>query len=103
MSRINKFTPIVKYVLETNERARCDDFILINEVYKHLWKDINFVYFGQVMENHKAYGLPALATIIRIRRRLQLENKELEASDEVKQQRKQEELDIRAYLKERSE
>lgn len=75
MARISKVEPMVYNALVERPEARADDHILVLEVYK------NYVSaemtLQAVFENHIVLGLPSLASIIRIRRKLQLRHPEL--------------------------
>lgn len=75
MARINKVEPLVYNALLECPETRADDHILVLEVYK------NFVSADMslqaVFANHIVLGLPSLASIIRIRRKLQLKYPEL--------------------------
>lgn len=94
MARIKTVEPLVYKALMDNPSARCDDFILVAEVYK------NFVTDGMrllhVLENHALLGLPSFASIIRIRRILQKKYPELEKEQTAKMRTKAE-SDYKAY------
>lgn len=70
MARIQKVQPIVLEVLEKQPAARSDDFILILEVLKHyVPSEFNIEW---CLKHHVQLGLPSFASIIRIRRKLQI-------------------------------
>lgn len=75
MSRINNVQPLVYRALTDRPETRTDDFILILEVLK------NFVSpemrLETVLEHHAELGVPSLASILRIRRKLQTKYPEL--------------------------
>lgn len=61
----------VEYVLREYEDARKDDFILIYRVFKEV--NENAVIrnpFYHIMLNHNQYGFPAIASIMRARRKV---------------------------------
>lgn len=86
---------VVKVKLRDNPMARCDDMRLIYDVYKVYLPNIDKVPIMSLMYNHKAYGLPSIASIIRYRRKLQAEYPELEATDKIKEERKKKEQQFR--------
>ena len=68
---IYKTEAIVEKVLRQHEDSRTDDFVLIYRVYCEI--DENMVIrkpFHEVMLNHKKYNLPAIASIMRSRRKI---------------------------------
>lgn len=70
MAKIMQVQPLVLEALETNPATRKDDFILILEVLKHyIPTDFNLEW---CLKNHVKLGLPSFASIIRIRRLLQV-------------------------------
>lgn len=71
MKNIYKTEAIVKKVLEEYEDSRADDFILIYRVFKEINESLVIrELFCEVMINHIQYGLPAISTIMRCRRKL---------------------------------
>lgn len=71
MSKVRVVEPLVKTVLEENEVARNDDFVLIAEVYYKLNPVCARLSFATVMLGHKELKLPSIASITRSRRKLQ--------------------------------
>ena len=69
---INKF---VKEILETDERARADDFYLIAQVVKKMSYRVNTVSFLYVLEHAKDFNLPSFEAITRARRNVQRKNR----------------------------
>lgn len=96
MAKIQKVEPLVYKALVDIPATRDNDFILIHEVLK------NFVdtkmSISTALNNHVILGLPSFASIIRIRRKLQAQYKELEGT-KVKEQRAKEEQEFRDYAK----
>ena len=85
-NRIHKLEEYVKPVLDTNVSARCDDFILILEVYKKFLGKTTYLEdmtFADLMENHIVLNLPPFESITRCRRKLQELYPELQADDKV--------------------
>lgn len=85
----------VEYILYTCPRARNDDFILINEVYKRYYFNTNIISFDNMLNNHKNYKLPSFESITRARRKLQAEKEELKVCDLVKIAREKKEKEYR--------
>ena len=66
-----KTEEVVERVLRQHKDTRSDDFILIYRVFKEI--NENAVIrepFYQIMLNHKEYGLPAIASVMRVRRKV---------------------------------
>lgn len=66
-----KTEEVVERVLRQRKDTRSDDFILIYRVFKEI--NENAVIrepFYQIMLNHKEYGLPAIASVMRARRKV---------------------------------
>ena len=66
-----KTEEVVERVLRQHKDTRSDDFILIYRVFKEI--NENAVIrepFYHIMLNHKEYGLPAIASIMRARRKV---------------------------------
>lgn len=87
MSKLRRIEPIVRQVLEENEAARKDDFLLVAEVYSKLVPESANMPFGVVMLGHKSLNLPYFETIRRTRQKLQASNEELRPSQEVQDAR----------------
>lgn len=88
MARIENVQPLVYNALVNNPVTRTDDFILVLEVLK------NFVTaemrLETVLEHHTELGIPSFASIIRIRRKLQIKHPELENKTTAKMREKAE-------------
>ena len=69
MKKLKGLEPIVKEALVNVPAARKDDFKLVLEVYKN-FIPVDTTLFN-ALENHKLWGLPPFASIIRVRRKLQ--------------------------------
>ena len=94
MARITKVQPIVHNILIDKPETRADDFILALEVYKHF---VNIeMSLATVFEHHIELGLPSLASIVRVRRKLQRKHPELEDKTAA-EIRAQEETEFRDY------
>lgn len=97
MSKLKTLEPIIKAILENNKEARKDDFILVLEVYKKRIKPNTPI--SVALENHKELRLPPFASIIRVRRKLQLEDPSL-CDAETVEKRAAAEGDFREYVQE---
>lgn len=87
MARLNIVEPLVKEILERNEEARGDNFILVAEVYYRLVPEVANCSFTAVMLAHKEFKLPSIESITRARRKLQAEYEDLRPSEEVQNAR----------------
>lgn len=70
-SKLYKTEELVKEVLIKYKDSRSDDFVLIYRVYQSI--DENAVIrepFYKIMLNHKEYRLPAIASVMRARRKV---------------------------------
>lgn len=66
-----KIEEIVELVLREHKDTRSDDFILIYRVFKKINENVVIREpFHHVMLNHKYYKLPAIASIMRARRKV---------------------------------
>lgn len=75
MERIRNVQPLVYNALVENPETRKDDFILVLEVFKNfITGDMRL---ETVLKHHKELGVPSFASIIRIRRKLQIKYPEL--------------------------
>lgn len=75
MKKIKGVQEIVHKILKEQPATRCDDFLLVLEVFKtKVPADFSI---SDAFKNHKALGLPSFASIIRTRRKLQMEHAEL--------------------------
>lgn len=97
MSKIKIIEPLVQSILEKNEEARKDDFLLVAEVYYSLVPEVADCSFTSVMLSHKEFKLPSFEGITRARRKLQREYEDLRPSEEVLKHRKQKEEEYKEY------
>lgn len=70
---------IVKDVITEKPNLRNDDFMLISYIYSHIY-GVGNLPLQDVLENHKFYNLPSMASIVRARRKAQVEDPSLQAS-----------------------
>lgn len=81
MEKIKNVQPLVYNALVDHPETRTDDFILVLEVFK------NFITGNMSLEtvltHHKELGVPSFASIIRIRRKLQVKYPELATASTV--------------------
>lgn len=98
--RVKKIEPLVREALTNNPAARADDFILIYEVLKNFVTDK--MPLDTVLTHHIELGVPSFASIVRIRRKLQELNPDLEPSNKVKEIREQEEENYIEYARSNS-
>ena len=84
-----KVKELVKEVLINKPVTRGDDFILISEVLKYYVDGDTPI--AQALQEHKEHKLPSFASIIRFRRYIQLENKDLLPQKEIVEIRNAEE------------
>lgn len=68
--KIRTLEPIVQEVLEQNESARKDDFILLAEVIEKLGIDTR-ISFRSILLFHNEFQVPSFESITRCRRKLQ--------------------------------
>lgn len=99
MAKVKQVENIVKVILEENEQARNDDFVLITEVYNRLVPNVMNLTFNITMLGHKELRLPAFESITRARRKLQEKHEYLRATEKVQELRKEEELEYISYAK----
>ena len=66
-----KTEKIVEKVLRQHKDTRADDFVLIYRVFKELNENVVVrLPFFEIMLNHKEYRLPAIASVMRARRKV---------------------------------
>lgn len=82
-NRLHKLEDVVKPILESCPETRGDDFLLVYNVYMRLNPSLNNKKFRDIIFNHKSLGLPPFESITRVRRKLQLINKELRPCEEI--------------------
>ena len=87
--RLKKLEDIVKPILEESPLARNDDMYLYGEVIGVLNPAANDANVLEIMRYYKAYGLPPLISVGRVRRKIQEKCPEL-ASDRQLRRRQQE-------------
>lgn len=68
--KMKRLEPVVMDVMERYELTRSDDFLLIYYVFVELNNTIKDKPLYDVMLNHKAYGLPSMHSVTRVRRKL---------------------------------
>ena len=95
---MNNLKSTVEYILRTKPKARNDDFILIDELYKTYGINTNTP-FSYIVNHHKFLRLPSFESITRCRRKLQEEHEELKACDIVTIARSKKEAEYRELLK----
>lgn len=86
---------VVKVKLIEKPLTRCDDMRLVYEVYKEYLPSIDSIPIRALMLNHNAYNLPSLASIIRYRRKIQVEYPELQANEKIRKARRDKEKEYR--------
>ena len=96
MARIKTLEPLVYAALEEKPATRSDDFLLILEVLKHFVETDERLEI--VLQHHKELCLPSFASIIRIRRILQLKHPHL-VDKEMQEIRKSEEAEFKDYAR----
>ena len=97
MSKLSRLEPIIEEILRNNPATRKDDFILVLEVYKR--KISPNTPISLALANHKELGLTPFASIIRVRRKLQLADPSL-CDAVTKSKRLDAEEDYKDYAKE---
>lgn len=94
-----KTEEVVEQVLREHRDTRADDFILIYRVFKEINENVVIREpFYHVMLNHKEYKLPAIASIMRARRKVYEKYPYLNPK-KAKEFRKQKEAEYREYSK----
>lgn len=99
MLEIETTEKLVMQILQENEKARNSDNYLIIKVYERIYPPVAEMPFNVVLSHRKDYGLPALETIGRARRKIQANHPELCACDEVRTSRVALEDDFREYAR----
>lgn len=77
MKKIKGVQEIVHKILKEQPATRCDDFLLVLEVYKTKVPIIDNLTVSDAFRHHKDLNLPSFASIIRTRRKLQAQHAEL--------------------------
>ena len=97
MKRLKKLEPQIKEILKTKPATRKDDFLLVAEVYS------NYIPLsmpvGEALKEHNKHKLPSVASIIRVRRKLQSTDPSLCDAGTVNK-RLDAEADYKDYVKE---
>ncbi len=94
MARITKVQPLVYKALVDIPATRGNDYLLVLEVFKnYICEDMSI---KAILEHHAELGLPSFASIIRIRRKLQLKYPEL-INETAAEMRASEETEYKAY------
>ena len=91
-------TQYVEGILEKDRKARDSDSYLYLEVCRQYNPIALNLSFDEVMRNLKTYGYPSIETVGRIRRKLQEEQPELRASQQVQDWRAIKEEQARAGI-----
>lgn len=83
MNKIKGVQTIVHQILKEKPETRGDDFLLVLEVLKkYIPKEFSIEW---CLINHNKIGLPSFASIIRTRRKLQVDHPELEPAAAVQE------------------
>lgn len=82
MAKLNRISNIVLRVLEENEAARKDDFILFGCVLDEMGVPSNFD-MRTMLKNHVIFGLPSFASVTRARRKIQAQYPEFKEAKAV--------------------
>ena len=94
--RFKTLKPQIKDILKDNPATRGDDFLLVLEVYR------NYIPLSMpvkdALHDHKKYNLPSFASIIRVRRKLQVDNPNL-VNKKVKGFREDQEEQVLDYVR----
>lgn len=91
----------VREILIENEAARGDDFVLVYEVFKKI--DPHAFRYGEgafVAKYHAELGFPSYESITRSRRKLQKRFPELKPSEEILQERSDQEERVKEFVRE---
>lgn len=93
-----KLTELIYGFLKEDKQARDSDTHLYLKVCTHLNAVAIHMPFCDVVRNLKDLGLPSIETVTRLRRKVQSEHPELEASDKVAEWRADKEEQARAGI-----
>lgn len=94
MAKIKKVQDTVYEILSEDEETRKDDYVLILRVFERYISPNTQL--RTVCQKHKQLGLPSIHTIVRVRRKLQVEHPEL-MDEETKKIRSAEEEEYKQY------
>ena len=75
MAKLHKVQNIVYEILKENEETRKDDYLLVLKVLERYVSPRTHI--KTICNKHKQLGLPSLHTIVRVRRKLQVDHPEL--------------------------
>lgn len=100
MESLARVEDIVMDVLLENKAARNSDHFLYIEVIKKVNPEALHEPFERVLSCFSDYGLPRLETVGRLRRKAQERYPDLRGCDQVKTWRKENERNIKEYVKE---
>lgn len=91
-------TQIIADILIKDDKARDSDTYLYHAVCMYIAPVILTKPFGEVILNPKKYGIPGYDTVTRLRRKVQRDQDELKASEQVTQWRADKEEQVRAGI-----
>lgn len=86
--KLKKLQVLVKKILENNQEARKDNFLLVTNVYDALGIPVKSQ-FEYLMNKHKEYNLPSFESITRVRRKVVEEYPELKEIIEIRKEEEQ--------------
>lgn len=86
--KLRQVRNLVQIVLEENEEARNDNFVLVARVYEKLGVPIN-IQFNVLINEHKERKLPSFESICRARRTIVKNYPELNANIDIRMEEKQ--------------
>lgn len=84
---MSNITDLIEDALEENEHLRDCDSLLYTFICGRINPLAMNMSFRIIMEDLKAFGLPSIETVTRLRRKIQSERPELRASDQVQEWR----------------
>lgn len=103
MEKLRTTTNIVKYILETDEKARNNDGHLYYKVLDVCGQrdDVSYVHMTirDLLPHIKALGVPNFETVRRARQKIQHENPDLSACKKVAEYRSENEQKFRVYAR----
>lgn len=86
--KLRQVRNLVQMVLEENEEARNDNFVLVARVYEKLGVPIN-IQFNVLISEHKERKLPSFESICRARRTIVKNYPELNANIDIRMEEEQ--------------
>lgn len=84
---MQNITDLIEVQLRENEHLRDSDTLLYTAICAHLNPLAMTMPFQAVIQDLKAYGLPSIETVTRLRRKVQADCPELRASEQVQEWR----------------